>query len=684
MPITSLEAYCLIIRSNPDSNWQDAEGQSYQYGQTVPRYTRIQPGVRFVMDRREGGNVVLVGHGEFGTIEDDGVDKNGRRRYRAHFKEFIPFPEPYPLTSDLRAQISAQPGFNQQHSIREIPPKLHAELVALGGGQVTNNVLHQFCSELRTLRMDRSSGQPKLYKPLMIIAAARTLADAAGLSYGAPLLDHYRTFARAVGVDETHPEYPYYHLQSDGFWAVLDSEGQPIQRFRIPTNTVLRKTTVQLEPQRAACIWDPVQRRFVLQALLTHFTTEQSQALAGEWPELSGVSPQGGVTSVNATSEAIRMVHGYISARGFHFTLPQVAAFYCALRTKPFVILAGISGTGKTRLPRLFAETIGASLRLEAVRPDWADSADLIGYRDLKETFRPGRLLGFAGEATKSPARPHVFVLDEMNLARVEHYLADVLSKIESRRREDGKVVTDQLVAPEELNDDRLAAKWHEIGLPENLFIVGTVNMDETTYGFSRKVLDRAFTLEFSEVDLYQFGLNLEPDALPTGSVVGLELLKPLALTLSELTDEPHRETCIRVIDLLARVNRSLQKAQLQVGYRVRDEACLFVCHASTISDIFPENIALDYMLCAKVLPRIHGGAAVLQEIMLDLLELTLRNNSAEYRSLIAEVRSGDQQLSYLLRHTPGLDSFRYPQTAAKLRIMLERLNRDGYTSYWL
>lgn len=551
MPITSFE-YCLIIRSNPDSNWQDAEGQSYQYGQTVPRYTRIQPGVRFVMDRREGGNVVLVGHGEFGTIEDDGVDKNRRRRYRAHFKEFIPFPEPYPLTSDLRAQISAQPGFNQQHSIREIPPELHAELVALGGGQVHN------------------------------------------------------------------------------------------------------------------------------------FTPEQSQALASEWPEPSGLSPQGGVTSVSATSEAIRMVHGYISARGFHFTLPQVAAFYCALRTKPFVILAGISGTGKTRLPRLFTEAIGAKLRLEAVRPDWADSADLIGYRDLKENFRPGRLLGFAGEATKSPARPHVFVLDEMNLARVEHYLADVLSKIESRRREDGKVVTDQLVAPEELNDDPLAAKWHEIGLPENLFIVGTVNMDETTHGFSRKVLDRAFTLEFSEVDLHQFGSNLEPDALPTGSVVSLELFKPLALTLSELTDEPHWETCMRVIDLLARVNRSLQKAQLQVGYRVRDEACLFVCHASTISDVFPENTALDYVLCAKVLPRIHGGAATLQEIMLDLLELTLRNNSAEYRSLIAEVRSGDQQLSYLLRHTPGLDSFRYPQTAAKLRIMLERLDRDGYTSYWL
>lgn len=679
MPTTSHEAYCLIIRSNPESNWQDAEGQSYQYGQTVPRYTRIQPGVRFVMDRREGGNVVLVGYGEFGNIEDDGVDRNGRRRYRAHFNEFIPFREPYPLNPDLRAQIAAQPGFNQQHSIREIPPDLFAELVFLGGGQATDSVLHQFCSELKTLSMDRSSGQPKLYKPLMMLATVRTAAEGANLLYGTPLLDYYRTFARAAGVDESRPEYPYYHLQSEGFWTVLDSEGRPIEQLRSPTNVVLRNTTAQLERQRAACIRDPVQRRSVLQALLTHFTAEQSQALAGEWPEL-----EGGLPPVNSTSGAIRNVHEYIAARGFHFTLQQIAAFYCALRTKPFVILAGISGTGKTRLPRLFAEAIGAKLRLEAVRPDWADSADLIGYRDLKESFRPGRLLVFAGQATKSPDRPHVFVLDEMNLARVEHYLADVLSKIESRRREDGTVITDQLVAPEELNDDPFAVKWHEIGLPENLFIVGTVNMDETTHGFSRKVLDRAFTLEFSEVDLRQLGSNLAPDALPTGTIDGLELLKPLALTISELSDEQHRETCRRVIDLLSRVNQSLQKAQLQVGYRVRDEACLFVCHASTISDIFPENTAVDYVLCAKVLPRIHGGAAVLQEIMLDLLELTLRNNSAEYRSLIADVRSGDQQLSHLLRQTPGLDSFRYPQTAAKLRIMLERLDRDGYTSYWL
>lgn len=686
------EDYCLIIRSNPDSDWRDTEGRSYQYGQTVPRYTRIQPGIRFVMDRRESNNVVLVGYGRFGTIENDGTDEKGRRRFRAQFETFTPFPEPKALPNELRQQIAQQPGFNQQHSIREVPPELYAELVSFGAGQEnTVGVLDLFCTELENLHMDKSHGQPKLYKPLMLLAAIRTLVEGGSLSFGTPLIDHFRAFARAADVDSSRPEYPYYYLQSDGFWTVLDANSQPLQLLGTPTMPALKGTVVQLEAERAKCIRNPIERRTVLQALLTHFDTKQTAALAGEWPELRGHVPHGGMPLVNNASQALRLIHNYITARGFHFSLQQIAAFYCALRTKPFIILAGISGTGKTRLPRLFAEAIRAELRLEAVRPDWADSADLIGYRDLKERFRPGRLLAFARQATESPEKPYFFVLDEMNLARVEHYLADVLVKIESRRREGERVVTDWLVAPEELNDDPTAPVWRKIGLPDNLFIIGTVNMDETTHGFSRKVLDRAFTLEFSEVDLHYLSPNTEAESndIVINELHGRELLRPLALTLQELSSDQYQETCNHVIDLLSRVNKILQKAQLQVGYRVRDEACLFVCHAGEVSDILPEDTALDYVLCAKILPRIHGGAAALQDLMLDLLEIALHNNGEhpvpEIRSLITEVRRGERTLPDLQKHRfSGPEAFRYPMTAAKLFIMLERLDRDGYTSYWL
>jgi hypothetical protein len=695
MAKTSSKDYCLIIRSNLDSDWQDTEGQSYQYGQTVPRYTRIKPGIRFIMDRREGANVVLVGHGRFGIIGEDGVDQKGHRRFRAQFETFTSFPKPKALPHKLRQQIAQQPGFNQQHAIREVPPELHDDLVAFGMGSDgmgldnTVGVLDLFCNELKNLRMDRSSGRPKLYKPLMMLAAARTLVEGGSLSFGAPLLDHYRVFSRAVGEDENRPEYPYYHLQSEGFWTVLDAEGRPLQTIGRPTISDLRNTTAHLEHERARCIHDPAQRIPVLQTLLNHFNPQQATALAEEWPELRRFVPEGRMPSVYETSEALRLIHAHITTRGFRFSLQQIAAFYCALRTKPFVILAGISGTGKTRLPRLFAEAIGAELRQEAVRPDWADSADLIGYRDLKERFRPGRLLAFARQATESPGKSHFFVLDEMNLARVEHYLADVLSKIESRRREGDRVVTDWLVAPEELNDDPAALVWRKIGLPDNLFVIGTVNMDETTHGFSRKVLDRAFTLEFSEVDLHYISTETESNGILDIDMLSFDSLKPLALTLMELYSDQHRERCDRVIDLLSRVNLSLQKAQLQVGYRVRDEVCLFICHASEVSDIFPEDTALDYALCAKILPRIHGGAAALQDIMLDLLEIALRNNGertvADIKEIITEVRRSDRPLPDLIKHRfSNLEAFQYPMTAAKLFIMLERLDRDGYTSYWL
>lgn len=85
------EENCLIIRSNLESPWQDTEGQSYHYGQTVPRYKRIRDGVRFVMDRRDPTGVVLVGHGVFDVPQDDGRDEKGRRLYRVRFKSFTPF-----------------------------------------------------------------------------------------------------------------------------------------------------------------------------------------------------------------------------------------------------------------------------------------------------------------------------------------------------------------------------------------------------------------------------------------------------------------------------------------------------------------------------------------------------------------------------------------------------------------
>jgi len=131
--------------------------------------------------------------------------------------------------------------------------------------------------------------------------------------------------------------------------------------------------------------------------------------------------------------ELINHVDKYIEAKGFRYKLDEIANFYLSLRTKPFVILAGISGTGKTQLPRKFATSLGFEenqLIQIPVRPDWTDSSDLLGYTALDGNFIQKELTLAIFEANKYPQKPFFFILDEMNLARVEHYFSDYLCVI--------------------------------------------------------------------------------------------------------------------------------------------------------------------------------------------------------------------------------------------------------------
>ena len=192
-----------------------------------------------------------------------------------------------------------------------------------------------------------------------------------------------------------------------------------------------------------------------------------------------------------------------------YFTPWQVATFYTALQIKGFVILSGISGTGKTRLAQAFAGMLpqpaeGANHLFVTVRPDWRDSKSLLGYYNpLTGAYEWTPFLRFLLRAVQSyEARDGLawfVILDEMNLAHVEYYFADLLSVLESGRDEDGWTREPlRLGYPDEAEGNLPPP---ELKLPPNLYIVGTVNVDETTHAFSPKVLDRAFTLELTDVD---------------------------------------------------------------------------------------------------------------------------------------------------------------------------------------
>lgn len=377
-------------------------------------------------------------------------------------------------------------------------------------------------------------------------------------------------------------------------------------------------------------------------------TDEYASTVAAPEDYLPDLGPAMEAGPVDLASKVARLV-GHLRSRGLVFEPWQVAAFVTAVRTKPLVVLAGISGTGKTKLPRVVAEITGADFRLRPVKPDWTDSSELIGFEALDGTFHPGELLHAARDAESDAGREHFFLLDEMNLARVEYYLAEILSHIEERRRDpDGNVASDPL-APL-ASSDPSGSEWKEVRLPGNLCIVGSVNMDETTHGFSRKVLDRTFVLEFGDIDLTQVATL--GDA--TVDEWAVEDWQQRFLSLSDVPDA-NTSPIQRAIAALSDVNKVLEQAQLQVGFRVRDEVALFCLNAEDCIDSFVDPTGapidpLDLAISMKVLPRVQGGSGSIRRVL------------------------------------QGLDSWAsdYPICGARIQTMIQRLDEDGFTSFWL
>jgi len=359
------------------------------------------------------------------------------------------------------------------------------------------------------------------------------------------------------------------------------------------------------------------------------------------------------------TKECLSFINEYIASRGFTYTSSLIENFYLSLKSKPFVILAGTSGTGKTRLVKLFAEAIGADYKLVSVRPDWSDGSDLFGHNDLNGKFVEGPICSAFDAAKRDPQKPVFLCLDEMNLARVEYYLSDFLSVIESREKSaDGKITTDAI------------AQYKE-GIPDNLYIIGTVNMDETTFPFSKKVLDRANTIEFSYVDLLpQFDM-IDPEAEPLQ--LPNSFLRTEYLVLAR-DCEAEKDFVIMVCDDLQRLNEILRKANAHVGYRVRDEIVFYMLNNLKAENLITYEQALDNEIMQKILPRIQGSAVAVKDMLAELFKFCM----GDYSGLDIESGSVGQQMQDLA------DSAKYPESAKKIGYMMTRYEEDGFTSYWL
>lgn len=351
-------------------------------------------------------------------------------------------------------------------------------------------------------------------------------------------------------------------------------------------------------------------------------------------------------------------VSSYIQSKGFFYEKKDLINFFLSLKTKPFVILSGISGTGKTKIVQWFAESLGATeengqFTLIPVRPDWSDSSDLLGYVNLQGEFQERPLIKVLENADANPNRPYFVVLDEMNLARVEYYFSDFLSVIESRKWKGGKIVTSP-VLPESITNKHIT-------IPSNVYIIGTVNMDETTHPLSKKVLDRANTIEFNTVNLDYFNFLMDVEE-KEAEIVSDSSLATKYLHLKECFKE--NEDLVRNIStILIEINKTLESVGAQVGYRIRDEICFYMAYNEK-GKLLSFDEALDYQIYQKILPRLAGSDGRTEEVLKQLYVLCANE----------EYDSGNNDALYA----------KYPRSANKLSHMLRRFEYDGFTSFWI
>ena len=397
---------------------------------------------------------------------------------------------------------------------------------------------------------------------------------------------------------------------------------------------------------------------------------------------------------------------------------------------KPFILLAGISGTGKTRFVREQAKVTSSgnkNYEIVPVRPDWHEPSDLLGYISRlgeQPEYVPTKVLSFIAQAwahleptieidesgrawwvvqDTENVCPYWLCLDEMNLAPVEQYFADYLSVLETRefdhRSDSLKYRSDALVSADLINGLNAEAarnlkdalrvsdslfeyfKEHGIPLPLNLIIAGTVNMDETTHGFSRKVIDRAFTIDFGlffENNFDEF-FDGQPNIQP--------------LTFSTVTDarepglfngsESFRD---QSINFLTEVNSVLKGTPFELAFRALNELLLSV-HCFNPTSERELAAVWDDFLMTKVLPRIEGDS---DKLSLPDTDFTSSDNNV--LSALQNVLERDSAFNQILA-SERTDFFRTDSNGDALNIacrsidaikrMQTRLETNGYTSFW-
>ena len=335
--------------------------------------------------------------------------------------------------------------------------------------------------------------------------------------------------------------------------------------------------------------------------------------------------------------EFIEQFAGVVERRGFRFEKEDLINFHVCVKTGFLTILAGRSGTGKSSLPRLYAEALDCCQEYLTVpvRPDWLDDRDLIGaYNSLARRFEPSnscmvdRLIAAHVDSHKQRGGMYIICLDEMNLARVEHYFAQFLSVLENPR--DARCISLFAEGIADATEPYLRHRIIPIG--GNIRFIGTVNIDQTTHFFSPKVLDRAQVVSFSAPDL-----RARRHAAVAGSLGGI--VPVVSEVYAGWVRESRETDACR--DTLLRANEILCQSRLELSYRQYERILRYV---SSAAPMFSSDKALDFQFLQVVLPRLRRTAPAFDATLSKLRQIITSDRFARSSQMLERIAEAEPE----------------------------------------
>lgn len=382
--------------------------------------------------------------------------------------------------------------------------------------------------------------------------------------------------------------------------------------------------------------------------------------------KLNDNMPDHSVIITNRVPFSIKKVIGYIKETGLIYSDSLIKRFAFSLMAKRFLILSGLAGSGKTRLALVFASQLvedkAKQMCVVSVGADWTNREPLLGFPNALQSGKYEKpengVLDLLIEANRpeNVNKPYFLILDEMNMSYVERYFADFLSSMESNE-------SISLWKGDTTNDDTPQS----IKLPDNLFIIGTINVDETTYMFSPKVLDRANVIEFkiSSEEMKSFLSNMKE--IDCSGIAGKAA--EMGADFVELARKMDFEKDDVVIATLQSFFNDLKAVNAEFGYRSAAEIFRFISFAKHNDDTGNKmsiNEIIDAAIVQKLLPKLHGSRKKLDPALKGLWKLCFK---VEDRDILQISRD-------------NISKAIYKESADKILRMYESANANGFTSF--